>query len=103
MARGGIELINFCMHLLLPLPAEGSIEGDRFELLLMAIEAYETRHDAIDTPNPLDAIKFRMEQAGLTPKDLQPMIGRSNRVYEVLNYTLPLTLTLTLTLIRRLK
>lgn len=80
-------------------PEPGSIEGDRFELLLMVIEAYELKHHAIDTPDPVDAIKFRMEQAGLTPKDLQPMIGQSNRVYEVLNYTRPLTLPM----IRRLK
>lgn len=80
-------------------PEPGSIEGDRFELLLMVIEAYESKHHAIDTPDPVDAIKFRMEQAGLTPKDLQPMIGQSNRVYEVLNYTRPLTLPM----IRRLK
>ncbi len=65
----------------------------------MVIEAYESKHHAIDTPDPVDAIKFRMEQAGLTPKDLQPMIGQSKRVYEVLNYTRPLTLPM----IRRLK
>ncbi len=80
-------------------PEPGSIEGDRFELLLMVIEAYESKHHAIDTPDPVEAIKFRMEQAGLTPRDLQPMIGQSNRVYEVLNYTRPLTLPM----IRRLK
>jgi len=80
-------------------PEPGSIEGDRFELLVMVIEAYESKHHAIDTPDPVDAIKFRMEQAGLKPKDLQPMIGQSNRVYEVLNYTRPLTLPM----IRRLK
>ena len=39
----------------------------------------------MELANPIDAIKFRMEQKGLTPKDLQPMIGRSNRVYEILN------------------
>ncbi len=43
-------------------------------------------------PDPVEAIKFRMEQGGLTPKDLQPMIGRLNRVYEVLNHKRPLTL-----------
>ena len=80
-------------------PELGSVEGDRFELLLMVIEAYESKYYAIDTPDPVDAIKFRMEQAGLTPKDLQPMIGQSNRAYEVLNYTRPLTLPM----IRRLK
>ncbi len=48
----------------------------------------------MDSPSPIDAIKFRMEQQGLTPKDLQPMIGRLNRVYEILNGTRPLTLAM---------
>jgi plasmid maintenance system antidote protein VapI len=67
-------------------------------MLLMVIEAYETKIHAIDAPDPVEAIKFRMEQAGLTPKDLRPMIGETNRVYEILNYTRPLTLPM----IRRL-
>lgn len=79
-------------------PEPGSLAGDRFELLLMVIEAYEAKHHAIDTLDPVEAIKFRMEQAGLTPKDLRPMIGQANRVYEVLNYSRPLTLPM----IRRL-
>lgn len=79
-------------------PEPGSLAGDRFELLLMVIDAYEAKHHAIDTPDPIEAIKFRMEQAGLTPKDLRPMIGQANRVYEVLNYSRPLTLAM----IRRL-
>ena len=73
-------------------PEAGSMAADHFELLLMVIETYETKIHAIDAPDPVEAIKFRMEQAGLTPKDLQPMIGQTNRVYEVLNYTRPLTL-----------
>ena len=64
----------------------------------MVIEAYETKIYAIEAPDPVEAIKFRMEQAGLTPKDLRPMIGETNRVYEILNYTRPLTLPM----IRRL-
>ena len=79
-------------------PAFGSPEGDRFEILIMLIEAYESKHFSIDLPDPVEAIKFRMEQAGLTPKDLQPMIGRLNRVYEILTYKRPLTLPM----IRRL-
>lgn len=73
-------------------PKPGTPEGDRFEVLLMLIDAYEQKHYRILPPDPIEAIKFRMEQAGLTPKDLQPMIGRSNRVYEVLNGKRPLTL-----------
>ena len=79
-------------------PTPNSIEADNFEMLLMVIEAYETKIYAIEAPDPVEAIKFRMEQAGLTPKDLRPMIGETNRVYEILNYTRPLTLTM----IRRL-
>lgn len=75
-------------------PEPGSPEGDRFEVLLTLIEAYEAQHFPIDLPDPIAAIQFRMEQAGLTPKDLQPMIGRLNRVYEVLNRKRPLTLNM---------
>lgn len=75
-------------------PEPGSPEGDRFEVLLTLLEAYEARHFPIDLPDPVAAIQFRMEQAGLTPKDLQPMIGRMNRVYEVLNRKRPLTLNM---------
>jgi HTH-type transcriptional regulator/antitoxin HigA len=79
-------------------PEPGSPEGDRFEILLTLVEAYEAKHFPVDLPDPVEAIKFRMEQAGLTPKDLQPMIGRLNRVYEALNRKRPLTLPM----IRRL-
>lgn len=75
-------------------PAPGSAEGDRFEVLLTLVEAYETRRYPIDLPDPIEAIKFRMEQAGLTPKDLTPSIGRLNRVYEILNRKRPLTLAM---------
>jgi HTH-type transcriptional regulator / antitoxin HigA len=75
-------------------PTPGSPEGDRFEVLLTLVEAYEARHYPIDLPDPVEAIKFRMEQAGLTPKDLVPFIGRLNRVYEILNRKRPLTLNM---------
>jgi HTH-type transcriptional regulator/antitoxin HigA len=65
-------------------PEPGSPQGDDFELLLLVIDAYEGEHHPIDPPDPVEAIKFRMEQAGLSPKDLVPMIGPLNRVYEVL-------------------
>ena len=73
-------------------PAPGSAEGDRFEVLITLLESYEAKHHPIDLPDPIDAIKFRMDQAGLTPKDLVPFIGRLNRVYEILNRKRPLTL-----------
>jgi HTH-type transcriptional regulator/antitoxin HigA len=75
-------------------PEPGTPEGDRFEILLTLAEAYEAKHFPVDLPDPVEAIKFRMEQAGLTPKDLQPMIGRLNRVYEILNRKRPLTLAM---------
>ena len=84
-------------------PEPGSEDADRFEILLTLIEAYERKDLAHwkpqkDRPDPIDAIKFRMEQSGLGIKDLEPMIGRPNRVYEVLNRKRPLTLAM----IRRL-
>lgn len=73
-------------------PEPGTPEGDRFEVLLTLVESYESKHFPIDPPDSVEAIKFRMEQSGLAAKDLQPMIGRLNRVYEVLNRKRPLTL-----------
>jgi HTH-type transcriptional regulator/antitoxin HigA len=75
-------------------PVPGSAEGDRFEVLITLIEAYEAKRYPIELPDPVEAIKFRMEQAGLTPKDLVPFIGRLNRVYEILNRKRPLTLNM---------
>jgi HTH-type transcriptional regulator/antitoxin HigA len=66
-------------------PEPGTPEGDRFEVLLTLVEAYEARHFPIDLPDPVEAIKFRMEQQGLAAKDLEPFIGSSGRVSEVLN------------------
>jgi HTH-type transcriptional regulator / antitoxin HigA len=67
-------------------------EGERLDVLVTLVEAYENRHFPLDLPDPVEAIKFRMDQMGLSPKDLEPMIGRLNRVYEVLNHKRPLTL-----------
>ncbi len=71
-----------------------SPEGERLDVLVTLVEAYENRHYRFDLPDPVEAIKFRMEQKGMTPKDLVPMIGRINRVYEVLNRKRPLTLAM---------
>lgn len=73
-------------------PEPDSPEGDYFDVMLTLIEAYETKHFPVDLPNPIDAIRFRMEQSGLSVADLVPAIGRTNRVYEVLNGTRALTL-----------
>ncbi len=73
-------------------PEPGTPDGDRFEVLLTLVEAYEAKHFPIDLADPVEAIKFRMEQGGLTAKDLMPAIGGLNRVYEILNHKRPLTL-----------
>lgn len=69
-------------------------EGEKLDILVTLIEAYEHKHFPLDLPDPVEAIKFEMEQKGLTVKDLEPMIGKSNRVYEVLNRKRSLTLTM---------
>ncbi len=63
----------------------GTPKGDRLDVLATLIEAYEEKHYPIDVPDPIDAIKIRMEQQGLTRKDLEPLIGSRTRVSEVLN------------------
>jgi HTH-type transcriptional regulator / antitoxin HigA len=63
----------------------GTAKGDRLDVLATLIEAFEVRHYPMDPPDPIDAIRFRMEQQGLTPRDLEPMIGKRNRISEVLN------------------
>ncbi|CAD0260408.1 transcriptional regulator [Pseudomonas veronii] len=73
-------------------PEPGTPEGDYLEVMITLIEAYEAKHFPVDLPNPVDAIRFRMEQSGLSATDLVPAIGRKNRVYEVLNGKRALTL-----------
>ncbi len=63
----------------------GTPEGDRLDVLATLIDVYESHHYPMDPPDPIEAIKFRMEQQGLTRKDLEPMIGTRTRVAEVLN------------------
>ena len=64
---------------------EGTLEADERDVLVTLIEAYEQKHYPIGPADPVEAIKFRMEQQNLTPKDLEPYIGSSGRVSEVLN------------------
>jgi HTH-type transcriptional regulator / antitoxin HigA len=92
------EALKEASHYFVNLPPEGSKHADRFEIMLMLIEAYEAKNYPIAPPDPIEAIKFRMEQANLKPKDLKPMIGELNRVYEVLARKRGLTLPM----IRRL-
>ncbi len=70
----------------------GTPEGEKLDVLVTLVEAYERKHFPLDLPDPVEAIKFAMDQRGLTVKDLEPLVGRSNRVYEVLNHKRPLTL-----------
>lgn len=79
-----------------------SSKGDRLEVWVTLVEAYEARHYPLDLPDPVEAIKYTMESKGLTVKDLEPIIGRSNRVYEILNRRRPLTLKMIWGLHRKL-
>jgi HTH-type transcriptional regulator / antitoxin HigA len=76
----------------------GTAEGDRLDVLVTLIEAYEAKHWAIDAPDPIEAIRIRMEQKNLRNRDLEPMIGSRGRVSEVLSGKRALTLPM----IRRL-
>lgn len=62
-----------------------TIEGDRLEILVTLVEAYEAEHFPIEAPDPVEAITFRMEQMGMTRKDVEPLIGSRARVSEVLS------------------
>src|SRR5256712_5214964 len=76
----------------------GTPEGDRLDILATLVDAYEDEHHPMDPPDPIEAIKFRMEQQGLTRKDLEAIIGTRTRVAEILNRRRGLSITM----IRRL-
>jgi HTH-type transcriptional regulator/antitoxin HigA len=63
----------------------GTRDGDRLDVLATLIDAYEAEHYPIDPPDPIEAIKFRMEQQGLTRRDLEELIGTRTRIAEILN------------------
>ena len=73
-------------------PEPGTPEGDAFEVMITLIEAYESKHFPVELPDPIEAIKFRMEQSGLTAADLAPAIGKTNWVYVMLIPNRSLTL-----------
>ncbi len=75
-------------------PMPGTKEGDELELLTLLIEKYEDDHYPVDLPDPISAIKFRMEQQGLVQKDLKPFLGSPSKISEVLNGKRPLTLNM---------
>ena len=72
----------------------GSADGDHLDVLVTLIQAYEEKHFPMLPPDPVEAIKFIMEQRGLTVQDLVPVFGRTNRAYEVLNRSRPLSLAM---------
>ena len=67
-------------------------EGDRLDVLITLVEAWEAKHFPLDLPDAIEAIRYHMEQKGLAARDLVPFIGGRNRVYEVLSRKRPLTL-----------
>lgn len=73
---------------------EGTKDGDKLDILLILVENYDNKHHQISPPDPIEAIKFRMEQMNLTRKDLEPYIGSRGRVSEVLNHRRKLSLNM---------
>ncbi len=71
---------------------DGTAQADERDVLVTLVEAYENKHYDFGPADPVEAITFRMEQEGLTPRDLEPFIGPSGRVSEVLNRKRPLSL-----------
>jgi HTH-type transcriptional regulator / antitoxin HigA len=72
----------------------GTPAGDRLDVLLVLVEDYEAKHHPLDPPDPIEAIKFRMEQMNLSRKDLEPLIGPRGRVAEAINRRRPLSLAM---------
>jgi HTH-type transcriptional regulator/antitoxin HigA len=75
-------------------PRQGTPKADRLEVLALLVEKYEQASTSISAPSPIEALKFRMEQEGLTPRDLIPLIGNRSKVSEVLAGKRPLTLSM---------
>ena len=78
-------------------------EGDELDLLVTLVESYEMKHYPIAPPDPVDAIKFRMEQMGITKADMVKYLGSQNRVSEILNRKRNLTLKMVKSLYKGLK
>jgi HTH-type transcriptional regulator/antitoxin HigA len=77
--------------------------GDELDLLVTLVESYEMKHYPIAPPDPIDAIKFRMEQMGMTNADMIPYLGSQSRVSEILNRKRSLTLKMIKSLYKGLK
>ncbi len=80
-----------------------TLEGDELDLLVTLVESYEMKHYPIAPPDPIDAIKFRMEQMGMTKSDMVQYLGSQSRVSEILNRKRKLTLKMVKSLYRGLK
>jgi len=80
----------------------GPARGDRLDVLATLIDVYEAEHYPMDPPDPIEAIKFRMEQQGLTRRDLEEIIGTRTRIAEVLNRKRGLSITMIRRLHKRL-
>jgi HTH-type transcriptional regulator/antitoxin HigA len=78
-------------------------EGDELDVLVTLVESYELKHYSIDPPDPIDAIKFRMEQLGMTNSDMVKYLGSQSRVNEILNKKRKLTLGMIKSLYKELK
>lgn len=74
--------------------APGSAKEEELELWSLLVEKYEEEHFPIETPDPIEAIRFRMEQEGLRPADLQQFVSSKSKISEVLNYKRPLSLSM---------
>lgn len=83
--------------------AEGTADGDRLDILTTLVEAYEEAHFPMDMPDPIEAIKFRLDQQGEDKKALIGIIGNRTRVYEVLRRDRALSLAMIRQLNKRLK
>jgi len=70
----------------------GTPAGDRLEVLITLVDHYESHHDPIEPPDPIDALLYHMESRGLTRRDLEPFLGTRARVAEILNRRRPLTI-----------
>jgi HTH-type transcriptional regulator / antitoxin HigA len=83
--------------------AKDTAQGDELDLLITLVEAYEMKHYAIAPPDPIDAIKFRMEQMGMNNADMVKYLGSQSRVSEILNGKRKLTLNMIKSLYKELK
>jgi HTH-type transcriptional regulator/antitoxin HigA len=92
------EALAAVEHLIATNPETNSDAADELELLAVLVEKYERENFPIDVPTPVEAIEFRMDQAGLTRRDLEPFVGSKGRVSEILNGKRQLTLRMVRTL-----